>query len=299
MRRLKNEAGFNLMAVAAISALVGLTALTITMVVNHIFRSSKNASAIIATGGIQNLAMALLSNANLCDSALRTYVGATDPITPPTPTTSLTIWPPGPNPNANITIDSLEMVNAGVGTGLIWRGMALGNLGNRMVTISKIIFSTTQGGTDLSAPVPLTVSDTNGNPVTYDTYPGWITIWFSEPTGGLASIQIPLRLMMNQSNGTLGHCTSSDSLAQICMELGGAMSIDGTFQCVQTLYSKIMANPICDAAHVTSTPVPPNNPPQDNGCTVIPSGCGPVYAFTGFSLTGIPRCTCQLLCMSP
>jgi type II secretory pathway pseudopilin PulG len=311
-----DQSGFSLIAVMGISAVIGLLAVLMISVVTHMYRGDHQVSQNMASNMVMNLAAALVSNANLCDTALWKQGGVMDPVIPPAgpfinPIT-FTMPPPGGNPTQDLRIDIIAMN----GTAVIWRGMNLANFGANDVTIDHITFSTTSGGIDLgraailtppaspAIPMPFTYTDpTTGTGLASSMWPGFINIWFNSPHSALRSRSFSLTVLTRTVGGLqqFTNCSGADSASQMCWELGGSLNL-ATFECTHTEFQRIVANSVCDQNHVTEdkcspTIVPPSTHGTGNPANPTAFGCAPVFSFTGFdNTTGNPVCSCTLYC---
>jgi type II secretory pathway pseudopilin PulG len=324
-RKRKNEAGFSLIAVMAIAAVIGMMAVLLVSVVTHMFRGGHHNVEEAATIVAANTAQALIGNATYCNFALRIKPGYTSSTTAPTGTSTMTFIKPAATGNTaeDARFDSIEFN----GVPILWRGMTLQDYGAYDVTVDHMNISTTPGGIDFGRaglnPIPYNFTYNPYNPgvvppFTADAWPSYVNIWFAAPSNvtGLEVRSFPITILSHQNVAsgavaTIDYCSGADGAAQICWELGGSLDPGQNYRCTNTVLQRLTGYSTgtltCGPSSVTPgydgcTPVDPGiAPPATTGYLDIntnpmPYGCAPVYSFIAISASGAPICACNAFC---
>ena len=301
-----------------ISVVLGLVAVLVITVVTHMYRNSHKANLDVYTRETANLAVALLTNANFCDSALKTAGAFGTATTPPAGATPLVVVNPGANnPTGAVPIYSLAMPG---NVPVVWINQAID--GYASATISDIRFSSSAPqtppnfGRDLNPPNgTYDYTDVVGVTTTYDRYVGFVNIFFA--VAGAANntesnprpVSIPMTLLVGRNAGDAATyqkvvlCSGNDSYAQLCWEMGGAIDPAQSNKCVHTIVDSVMSNATCgpatpgmDASACTAAGIPVGATTGTGPYPDTAYGCAPLYQFVGFTASSVPICKCTPIC---
>lgn len=270
MKALDTENGFSIISVLMTSVILVGAAAGLIAVVIAMYRSNSRAEAENAADQSLSMVQLIVSNKDICSSALQTSAAGK---------VSYTVSAPSP-------IDNVVLPPTGAtGPSVIY---TTGTPLSSKLQIASINFvpNSPDSGT------AITIYNKQGNPTAYTEHMGNLVIGFksaaasgvSDFTGGaLKARQFPLTVLVG-SNNTIDVCYANLSVQQICQQMGGMIdpANPSSGSCIDTIFGRLVSVDQCK----NSNTVP---------CPAAAVGQGEVIAVTGFDKSGKPICTCQLV----